>query len=852
MNILLASLILPSVLLGQTTTTFSGRVEASSGAVISGARVTLVRQGTDEMHETASHGDGSFSFEGVSFGSYILRIEMSGFEPYQRTLAVGPQEAKPLTVRLKLAAVEQQMTVEADLADELSTSQNDAATTRIDDSLLRQLPTFSEDLTPLLEKFTSPAAQGAEGLSIIIDGVETSGIDLPVSAIRKMRIDRNPYSALFQHPGKAKVEITTERGNRKRYDGGFTMYARNSVLDARNAFAESKPDLDRKFMLASLGGPLRGESSSFYISAQRSMRSESGIINAVTLTGPLVANAPTALRNDNVFGRLQWWINPLHTLYATFLFHDRTFNNKGVGGKDSNLQGVNGGRHRHTAVLGYSAIMPVNWRNDLRFSFSNDNDGDGSLAAAPAIKVNGAFSEELSQVFTREGKRSFELQDTVFYGHSKHSVTFGGRVRTQQIDAFDASNFGGTFEFGSLGEYAAGNPFVFRVVRGDPNVAFTAHVANGFVQDEVQLTPKLTLTFGLRYDWQSTIDQRSNFAPRFAFAFAPGKSRKTVVRGGTGMFYDNLPTLATERSLLYNGGLRELVISGPSFPNPFLAGQDISPPPSIIRVAPNIRAPYFSQASVGVEHELWNKNWLTVEYSFLHGVHLFRSRNVNAPLPETGKLPDPTFLNINQVESTAFARSQALTVTFNGRLGKFFRPYAQYVFSKTINDTAGTFSLPADNYNLRPEIGPADLDYRHRLNLMGVLALPRALRLGLVLSAVSGPPFDITTGFDDNGDTEANDRPPGVTRNTGRGPGTVQLDLRLTKGFNLPHLWPGEQRARLKRNNLEFSVDAFNALNHTNLGSIVGVQSSPFFGRANSAWQARTLQLSVRYMFRVQ
>ena len=95
----------------------------------------------------------------------------------------------------------------------------------------------------------------------------------------------------------------------------------------------------------------------------------------------------------------------------------------------------------------------------------------------------------------------------------------------------------------------------------------------------------------------------------------------------------------------------------------------------------------------------------------------------------------------------------------------------------------------------------------------------------------------------------ANDRPAGVTRNTGRGPGSTQLDLRFTKSFSVPLLW-GEQRAKLKRNSLEFSVDAFNAINHTNINGIVGVLSSPFFGRANSALEARTIQLSVRYIFR--
>src|SRR5205823_989207 len=108
-----------------------------------------------------------------------------------------------------------------------------------------------------------------------------------------------------------------------------------------------------------------------------------------------------------------------------------------------------------------------------------------------------------------------------------HTLLFGARLRADRIGALDASNFGGTFEFASLARFASGTPLVFRINRGDPNIAFSAYRANGFLQDEIRVKPQLTLTFGLRYDWQSTIRDRRNLAPRFAFAFSPAK-RKTV------------------------------------------------------------------------------------------------------------------------------------------------------------------------------------------------------------------------------------------------------------------------------------------------------------------------------------
>jgi hypothetical protein len=142
-------------------------------------------------------------------------------------------------------------------------------------------------------------------------------------------------------------------------------------------------------------------------------------------------------------------------------------------------------------------------------------------------------------------------------------------------------------------------------------------------------------------------------------------------------------------------------------------------------------------------------------------------------------------------------------------------------------------------------MGRADFDRRHRLNLAGVINLPGAFRVGTVLNVASGIPFNITTGTDNNHDSVANDRPPGISRNTGRGPGLLQVDLRLSK---LVRVWRPVNRDRNSQN-LEISLDAFNVLNHPNYPNFVGVMTSPWFGRANNALPGRTLQTSLGYHF---
>jgi hypothetical protein len=195
------------------------------------------------------------------------------------------------------------------------------------------------------------------------------------------------------------------------------------------------------------------------------------------------------------------------------------------------------------------------------------------------------------------------------------------------------------------------------------------------------------------------------------------------------------------------------------------------------------------------------------------------------------------------VESAATMRSNALELDVRWS-GKRYSGMAQYTLSRTYDDADGLFASPANSYNLRPECGRADYDRRHQFNLIGSANLPGKVRVGAITTIGSGLPFNITTGEDNNGDTVANDRPPGVTRNTGLGGGLVQVNLRFSKMF--------EARRLLKKhkkdfNNLELNVDSFNILNHTNYDRFVGVLNSSFYGRANAALAARAVQVSLRY-----
>src|SRR5262249_15812296 len=133
------------------------------------------------------------------------------------------------------------------------------------------------------------------------------------------------------------------------------------------------------------------------------------------------------------------------------------------------------------------------------------------------------------------------------------------------------SNFNGTFTFSSLAQYSAvlqGVPGVrpsqFSTNRGDPFIGFSQWEFGWFVQDDWKVSPSLTLSGGLRHDFQTHLKDKMNFAPRFGVVWALNK--KTSVRGGGGIFYSRLDTNITSDVTRFDGDhQRQFVIRQPGF-----------------------------------------------------------------------------------------------------------------------------------------------------------------------------------------------------------------------------------------------------------------------------------------------
>jgi len=894
------SVIVPAAM-GQNLGQVEGTVEDPTGIPVAQAEVKLTGQNTGIVQKAVTDEAGHFAFTGVEPGDYVLSAKVEGFEKAQLQLKVGTSPTPAQRVRLKVATVTEEITVSAQSSDPLSSEQNSTAV-QVDHELLRSLPAKDANPLAVASLFVDPSANGAEGTKIVVDGVEGNELDVPASSVKSVSVNKNPYSAEFGRPGKGRIEVVTRGGSQRHFHSRFTFTFRDASMDARNAFADVRPPRRRELFEGAIDGPLVRDKVTFFLGGEYLKDNDTAFVAAETPSGRLVESLGIPRRTPRLFGRMDFRLTPLQILSVRYNWSRDSLGNQGVGAFDLPERAWNSANETHEVRISETVIRSANFSNEVRFDFRSRRKEAQSLTDAPAILVPGAFHSGGAQISRSDRENIMDVQELVSYVHGRHTLRLGGVAKSRFIDFTDRSDFGGTFTFSDLAAFTSKQPrpFKFTVNQGDPRLSFTQHEFAYFFQDEIRLRPRFSLLLGLRHELQSNLHYHKNLAPRVALAYTTANGQ-TVLRAGAGIFYQRQPVTVEEQSLLLDGShLRQIVISNPSFP---LVGDPSAlanlPPPSVVRMDPNIRGAYAVQASLGVEQKLGRQSYLSAEYTMLRGLELYRMRDINAPLPATGLRPDPNFLNIDQFETSGSSHSHSLNLGFRTSVRGKVQLVSQYTLSHAIDDTSGLSSLPADNFDLRSERGRADFDQRHRFNLAGVLKLPHGFGFGLIASVGSGIPYNITTGFDNNHDTVANDRPslgnpnapftsfgidgrfigqtPGVLydgakalsagsfltvnandvhwlilpgagnigRNIGNGPGFVNLDLRSAKRFKL---WNNREKGN-RSPELEFRLDAFNILNHVNRKNFVGPLSSPFFGRANAAHSARELQASAKFTF---
>lgn len=954
---LILILFVPIHLLAQSAS-LTGHVSDESSAVVPRATVSL--RGNGATRNATADSAGAYSFTGLVPGTYAVSAAAPQLASPKDTAILLRAGNNTLDLQLRIVAVTEQLTVNANAGPLVSTEASaNASATIISGADLDALSDDPEDLQADLEALAGPSA-GPGGGAIFIDGF--SGGQLPPKeSIREIRINSNPFTPEFDKLGYGRIEIFTKPGSDK-FHGTIDYNLGTDVWNSRNPYAAAKAPFLLQETENSFSGPL-GKRASFTLDAERQAVDNGSISNGVILDSSTLRPTPfssvlkTPQRHWLWGPHVDYRINDNNTLTLRYLYTRAAITDSGIGSFDLISRGSHVLTLFNTAQVSETSIHG-NVVNETRFQFFRRAFATDANVNAPEIQVAGSFNGGgASTSHGSDAQNSYELQNYTSLVRGAHFFRFGMRAREQTDDSVSPANFNGTFTFTgglapALDAYnqalldASGQPITitidsveqyrrtllfqglnyssdriralgggatqFSIAAGTPGLSVRQFDIAPFFGDDWRLRPGLTLSLGIRYETQTNIHDRGDFAPRIAVAWAPGsaagKSAKTVLRAGAGIFYDRFALANTLAAGRFNGVVQQqYVVKNPDFfPSipPLSTLVNFQSVQTIQRADAHLRAPYIIQSALTLERQLPRNNTLALTYTNSYGLRLLRSEVITAA--------NPVFL----MTSDGRYNQNQFIANVNSKLNPPVSLFGYYVFNHAMSDTDGIGTFPGDPHNFAGEYGPAATDVRHRVLVGGTINLRWDIRLNPLFTAQTGAPFNITTGEDNYGTTIFTARPgiatdsarPGLIptryglldpnpipgeallrRNAGRGPGMISFNLRFSKTWGFGPEKGGGGAVRSSRDsgraagpalsvpqgngglfsqpstprkyNLTFAMSGRNLFNHTNPGPIIGNISSPLFGRANQIAGApngegfletasnRRLELQIRFTY---
>jgi hypothetical protein len=831
--LLAAALTIVAALAQQTTGIVKGTLLDDSGASVPAANVTLTGPGTAKTVKTAqTQADGTYTFSGLVPGNYVMGVAYPGFATIAKPVTVTAGQTLTVPVQLSVQAEKQTLEVKGESTVTVSVEpDNNATALVIKGEDLASLPDDPDDLADALQALAGPGA-GPNGGQIYIDGF--SGGQLPPKeSIREIRINQNPFSAEFDRLGFGRIEILTKPGS-DHVHGSIRYNDTDSLFDSRNPFENSKPAYSVRNLSGNVGGPLSHRASYFLDMSRRSITNneitlatyvDPSTYSLIPVNTPVVA--PTV--QYNVSPRLDYQLSTNNTLTVRFEDRWNSNDNSGLGGyklppgftTGTNIIPPSDFAYNTTGdaqnlMITETNIVTPKIVNETRFQFTR-NWTSSAGNEIPSVNVSGEFQTGGNGLGDMHdlGKH-FELQNYTSISHGTHTIRFGARGRRESDQSNNPSSFNGTFTFlggnepvlssanqivynngveqttlltsaqqyirqlqltaAGLSETAiqalGGGPSRFTIQAGEPYISYTRYDAGPFVQDDWRIKPNLTLSLGLRYEVQTLVSGKGDFAPRLGFAWAPGNAKngrqKTVIRGGGGIFYDRVSYGDFEQAALNNGHTQlQYEVYEPTFyPNiPPLSTLSLGQNATFI-VDPKLRADYSMQGAIGVERQLPRNTRLSTTYTYTHMLHTIQTVPINTPFPGTfnpllplsatnGEFPyGYNAGNIYEYESGGKFNQSIVMVGLNTAVTKNVSLNVNYsaTWAKDLPST------PSDPYDFMLDYGRSNLDRRNNLSVFGNVIAPLGIRFAPFITLRSGAPYDVEIGEDIFGDTNTSVR----------------------------------------------------------------------------------------------
>jgi len=850
--------------------TILGTVTDASGAVISGAKVTVKNTGTGLERSTETSADGSYALPELQIGTYTVTISLSGFQSFVATgVTVDVASERRVDASMKTGQVSTKVEVAGDLLPQVETTSAELGGT-LTAQTIESLPVNGRDYQKLIylnpgvagspdQISDSPGSYGVFSMNgsrgrannFLLDGtdmndgfrndpaINEAGVFgdpatiLPLDAVAELKVISN-YEAEYGRNSGAVINIVTKSGTNQ-WHGGLLEYYRSGKLGARNYFnlaPNPKSPFNNDQFGGSLGGPIVKDKTFFYIDyeGQRENGAQAGetcvpdpaeiaadeaangapdpVIASLLARHPyptpnIASAAPQAGQalgpgtafdtggpNGNNLSTSTSFYNRVDSAIAKI---DHSFNpNNMIAGRyyigDSSqafpfaqlagglLPGFDTVTPTRVQLISLSYVKVVNanqvnearlgWNRFAEGFFAQDQDFiPNSIGMDTGITgtYNGGLPSTNVGNFSQIGATdslaknrvdaNWHAVDNYSWKSGKHDVKFGYEFRRTTIAQVFDHDFRGTLGFSTLSTFLAGTPDDGgSQVQGDTERHTYQNSDGLFIQDSFRATPRLTLNYGMRWDYFGvagskgvpfyTVDfanggnnvptsqlygkDLNNFAPRLAGAYDVTGKGKTVVRAGWGLFYDAFAQDMFLGHLPWNC----IFCPGPAYPGlgpnalgegsatgavitpgvPIYSG--FAPEGDFFFADPHLRTPYVQNFNLNLQQQLGSKVVLQVGYVGSVGIKLFQFLDINQPsqaqitAADLACVPDhalgdycpapygvprtsaPNFFYLNEERSSANSSYHSLQASLRTAAWRGLTSQANFVWSHAIDDAS--------------------------------------------------------------------------------------------------------------------------------------------------------------------
>jgi Carboxypeptidase regulatory-like domain/TonB dependent receptor len=882
-----------------TNATVNGLVVDNSGAVIIGASVQAINEGTNVAFRTTTNSGGVYALPNLPPGRYRIQVEKTGFKILVKPdIILNVQDARAVNFTLQVGATSEVVTVQGGAS--LVNAESSAVSTVIDRNFAENLPLNGRSFQSLIQLtpgvVIAPSSTLDPGQFSIngqrtdanywtVDGVSANvgvaalgrgGISgslgafgaqggtnslVSVDAMQEFRLQTSTYAAEFGRQPGGQISIVTRSGS-NRFSGTAFEYLRNDALDADNWFntyvtpAIPKPAERQNNFGGTFSGPIVKDRTFFFFSYEgnrlrlprtllttvlcdSTCNSPGGsgnlrtaapaaiqpFLNAYPLpngpeifspcdpstdpncpasgeaptgTAPLNASYSDASSLDAVSLRIDHRVNDRLMLFGRYDYSPSNLSQRGTFGNSPNSISNNDFKIQ-TGTVGATWTISPRMGNDFRFNYSRDHTSsqitmDNFHGAVPlaSLPLPPGFTAENSQFFfdilplglggvglgLEAGKtqellqRQINFVDGFYVQHGSHSLKFGIDYRRLSPIYSPQSYFQET-NFNTIASVEnATADFAFITQHQGATLLFKN--LGSYAQDTWRVTPRLTLTYGLRWDIdfapsslkgpsllaftgynlldvsklglapQGTPPYNTtygDFAPRVGLAYELRQNPQwgTVLRGGYGLFYD-MASSQVGNIIFRSSYPFEAFNFGFGVPFPLDTTTIAAPPPftnsSIVASGsnPHLKLPYTEEWNVAIEQALGNQQSFSATYAGAVGRRLLQS---SAGFPPA--LP-PSFTSVGLLDNTATSDYHALQLQFRRQLSHGLQALASYSWAHSI-DTASAASVGNPANVLAGTSGDrasSDFDIRHSFSTALTYQIPAPSNNRLVQAVLRG------------------------------------------------------------------------------------------------------------------